>query len=144
MALNGHTDLTSLFHSLDTPFLNFNKNKADPISWQAKDFVVQTRHEVKVPSVAGSTVKYSFSTINGDISFALYFLTNKDNLTVTEVIREPLREPCDVEPIQGTYKADYDGVFLFVFDNSYSWFTDKLLTYSIQLLQVRPCSHLEV
>eukprot|EP01033_Poteriospumella_lacustris_P004527 gene4527-3236_t len=46
-----------------------------------------------------------------------------------------MREPSDVEPIKGSFKADYDGVFIFIFDNSFSWFTDKLLTYNIQLFQ---------
>lgn len=138
MTTHASDDAATLFHNLDAPFIRYDKNKTEPIVWQAKDFVVQTHHEVKVPSVAGSTLKYSFSTVNGDISFSLQFMTNNhgNNQNVVEVIRESIREPSDVEPIKGSYKADYDGVFIFIFDNSYSWFTDKLLTYNIQLLQV--------
>jgi hypothetical protein len=89
-----------------------------------------------VPSVAGSTVKYKFSTTNGDINFGLQFITSAALGNLTEIIREPMREPSDVEPIKGSYKADYDGVFIFIFDNTFSWFTDKLLSYEIQLIQV--------
>lgn len=127
------TDIASLFQSLDAPFIRYDKRKVEPITWHAKDFVVLAKHEVKVPSVAGSTVRYSFSTVNGDISFGLQYMTSNN---VIEVIRETMREPSDVEPIKGSFKADYDGVFIFIFDNSFSWFTDKLLTYNIQLFQV--------
>lgn len=127
-------DLRSLFQNLDAPFFRFDRNKIEPITWQAKEFPVQIHHEVKVPAIAGSTVKFSFSTQNGDINFSLQYITNKN---MTEIIREAIREPSHIEAIKGSYKADYDGVFVFVFDNSYSWFTDKLLTYNIQLVQVR-------
>lgn len=127
------SDIAILFQSLDAPFIRYDKKKVDPIVWQAKDFVVLAKHEVKVPSVAGSTVKYSFSTVNGDISFGLQYMTSSN---VVEVIRETMREPSDVEPIKGSFKADYDGVFIFIFDNTFSWFTDKLLSYNIQLFQV--------
>jgi hypothetical protein len=135
-AENGHSSLGQLFHNLDTPFLRYDKDKVDPIVWHTKEFVVQYKHEVKVPSVAGSTVKYKFSTTNGDINFGLQFITSAALGNLTEIIREPMREPSDVEPIKGSYKADYDGVFIFIFDNTFSWFTDKLLSYEIQLIQV--------
>eukprot|EP01042_Synura_sphagnicola_P032576 gene32576-41895_t len=110
------TDIASLFQSLDAPFIRYDKRKVEPITWHAKDFVVLAKHEVKVPSVAGSTVRYSFSTVNGDISFGLQYMTSNN---VIEVIRETMREPSDVEPIKGSFKADYDGVFIFIFDNSF-------------------------
>jgi uncharacterized protein YneR len=121
--------------SMDAPFVRFDKNRVEPIVWSAKDFYIQFKHEVKVPTIAGSIVKFEFYTKLGDISFGLQFVTSGN---LTEVIREISREPSDIEPIRGSYKAEYDGVFIFIFDNSYSWFTDKELTYTIQLLQVYP------
>lgn len=53
-----------------------------------------------------------------------------------EVIREPTREPSNIEMIKGSYKANNDGIFTFIFDNTYSWFTDKMLNYEISLFQV--------
>lgn len=131
---SGYPDIHTLFHTLDAPFVKFDKNKVEPIIWQTTDFNIQTKHEVRVPAVAGSTVKYSFSTTNGDISFGIQYATPGN---LVEMIRETMREPSDVEPIKGSYKADYDGIFIFVFDNTFSWFTDKLITYNISLLQVR-------
>jgi hypothetical protein len=131
--LAAYPDIKTLFQSLDAPFLKFDRNHVEPIVWHAKDFNIQTKHEVRVPAVAGSTVKYTFSTVNGDISFGLQYATPGN---LVEIIRETMREPSDVEPIKGSYKADYDGVFVFIFDNSFSWFTDKLITYDITLLQV--------
>jgi uncharacterized protein YneR len=126
-------ELKSMFQQLDTPFIRFDKNRIEPIIWSTKDFYIQFKHEVKVPAIAGSIVKYEFYTRHGDISFGLQFITSGNMI---EVIREPSREPSDVEPIKGSYKAEYDGVFIFIFDNTYSWFTDKELSYTIQLLQV--------
>ncbi len=131
-SLNG-ADIRSIFQTMDAPFLRYDKNRVEPIVWQAKDFYIQFRHEVKVPAIAGSIVKYEFFTKNGDISFCLSFTTSGN---LVEVIREASREPSDIEPIRGSYRAEYDGVFTFIFDNNYSWFTDKELTYHIQLLQV--------
>jgi hypothetical protein len=127
-------EVAKLFGGLDGPFLRYDKNKIEPITWQTRDFLVQFSHEVKVPALAGSTLKYTFSTTNGDINFGLQFAIPQSHHI--EVIRENMREPSNVEAIKGSYKADYDGVFIFIFDNSFSWFTDKLLTYNIQLLQV--------
>ena len=47
-----------------------------------------------------------------------------------------MRVPSDIETIKGSYKAESDGTFVFLFDNSYSWFNSKLLTYNVQLYQV--------
>ena len=131
--MEGQIDIKALLQSMDAPFLRYDKNRVEPIVWQAKDFYIQFKHEVKVPAIAGSIVKFEFYTKQGDISFGLQFVTSGN---LIEVIRETSREPSDIEPIKGSYKAEYDGVFIFIFDNSYSWFTDKELTYSIQLLQV--------
>lgn len=132
--MNGDlTEVHALFHNLDAPFLRYDKDKVEPIHWRTRDFLVQFHHEVKVPATAGSIVKFSFSTTNGDVSFALHFVTPQGYV---EVVRDSTREPSDIEAIKGSYKADYDGMFIFIFDNSYSWFTDKFISYDIYLFQV--------
>lgn len=130
---NYHAEITKLFRALDAPFLRYDRNRVEPIVWQAQDFLLTQRHEVRVPALPGSNIKFTFSTKQGDISFGLHFITPMDHV---EVIREPMREPSDVEPIKGSYNADYEGIFVLIFDNSFSWFTDKLLSYNIQLIQV--------
>eukprot|EP01038_Epipyxis_sp_PR26KG_P013949 gene13949-18709_t len=52
-----------------------------------------------------------------------------------EVVIESNRVPSDVENITGTYKANRDGLFIMIFDNNFSWFNPKLLTYQIALYQ---------
>jgi hypothetical protein len=49
-----------------------------------------------------------------------------------------MRVPSDIETIKGSFKSESDGTFVFVFDNAFSWFNVKLLTYSVQLFQVQP------
>lgn len=46
-----------------------------------------------------------------------------------------MRVPSDVETIRGAFKSNADGIFVFIFDNTYSWFNSKLLTYSANLFQ---------
>lgn len=48
-----------------------------------------------------------------------------------------MRVPSDIETIKGTFKSEVDGTFTFLFDNAFSWFNSKLLSYSIHLYQVR-------
>lgn len=46
-----------------------------------------------------------------------------------------MRVPSDIENIKGSFKSDMDGVFVFIFDNKYSWFNSKLLSYTVNLFQ---------
>jgi len=48
-----------------------------------------------------------------------------------------MRVPSDIESIKGTFKSETDGAFVFLFDNSFSWFNSKLLSYTVNLFQVR-------
>ena len=47
-----------------------------------------------------------------------------------------MRVPSDIETIKGTFKSETNGTFIFIFDNTFSWFNSKLLTYNVQLFQV--------
>jgi hypothetical protein len=66
------SDPSSIFTTLDAPFQNFEKG-VEPIVWQSSDIIVQQKYNLKIPTLAGSTVKYSFSTKGGDISFTTEF-----------------------------------------------------------------------
>ena len=70
--LSTMTDANNIFSSLDAPFRNFEK-AVEPIVWQSSDILVMQTYDLKVPTLAGSTVKYSFSTKLGDISFTTEF-----------------------------------------------------------------------
>jgi hypothetical protein len=66
------SDPSSIFTTLDAPFQNFEKG-VEPIVWQSSDTIVQQKYNLKIPTLAGSSVKYSFSTKGGDISFTTEF-----------------------------------------------------------------------
>ena len=55
-----------------------------------------------------------------------------------------MRVPSDIETIKGKYKAETEGTLYFLFDNSFSWFNSKLLTYSISLYQVYTAHHIQI
>lgn len=124
-------EVEKIFKSLDVPFINFNRN-IEPIIWQCKDILVQSVYELKIPALAGATIKYTFSTTIGDIMYSTEFVPDGQG---PELITESMRVPSDVEPIKGSYKAELNGTFVFLFDNSYSWFNPKMLTYNVQLFQ---------
>jgi hypothetical protein len=52
-----------------------------------------------------------------------------------DVIVEPTRVPSDVEPITGSFKAPTDGTIILAYDNTFSWFNPKLLSYVVELHQ---------
>ena len=66
------SEASTIFSTLDAPFMNFEKG-VEPIVWQSNDILVMQTYDLKVPTIAGSTVKYSFSTKLGDISFTTEF-----------------------------------------------------------------------
>ena len=69
------TEASNIFSSLDAPFRNIDKG-VEPIVWQSSDILVMQLYDLKIPTLAGSTVKYSFSTKLGDISFSTEFHTD--------------------------------------------------------------------
>lgn len=63
---------TTIFATLDAPFINFEKH-VEPIIWQSKDILIMQTYDFKIPTMLGSLVKYSFSTTGGDINFSTEF-----------------------------------------------------------------------
>lgn len=122
----------AFFRSLDSSFINFSdKTKNPPLLLKSTDCFVQKFFELPVPVLAGSTVKYQFSTAGGDISFTTKFWSKGGS----ETIFEATRVPSDVEAYTGQYKATKDGTLILFFDNSFSWFTPKYLTYNVEVFQ---------
>ena len=66
------TEASTIFTTLDAPFINFEKG-VEPIVWQSSDILVMQNYDLKVPMMSGSTVKYQFSTKLGDINFTTEF-----------------------------------------------------------------------
>jgi hypothetical protein len=124
--------MSNFFSGLDAPFVGLDNKQREPLVWQAKEMTVKQRFELPIPSLAGSTCKYRFSTKIGDIAFSVHYVCPG---RAPEHIFETARVPSDQEAITGSYKCSREGTLLFIFDNSFSWFNPKLLTYNIELFQ---------
>jgi hypothetical protein len=125
---------SDFFSSLDEGFANFDdKNNNPTLLFKGSNQFLQPGGEfvLPIPVIAGSNVKYQFSTTDGDIQFSTSF--NGGN--VTENIVQPARVPSNTEHVKGGYKATCAGSLLLKFDNSFSWFTPKYLSYQIRLYQ---------
>ena len=121
------------FGSLDACFIGIDQTSNDPLLWKCEGMQVQHRFELPIPSLAGSVCKYSFSTTIGDIAFSVEYRCKG---RPDEKIFGNSRVPSDLEQISGTFKSVREGTLLFIFDNSFSWYNPKILTYKIELFQV--------
>ena len=120
---------------------------SEAVVFNGSDVLVQTTMELPIPMRKGSVVDLQFTTINGDISFAMHFRPNaKPGVAGKEtgvlsselaLIMESTRVPSDTLTYSKTFKASTDGSLLLQFDNSYSWFTTKSLNYHIELFEPR-------
>ena len=103
------------------------------------------------------TFHLAFITAIGDVSFGATFTDKEssepevliegninDNIIVLIIVIHVViislsylacRVPSDVEPIMGSFKARREGTLKLTFDNSFSWFNPKLLTYKVALFQ---------
>jgi hypothetical protein len=95
---------------------------------------------LEIPIVlSDAVVTYKFTTLHGDIGYGINFLPNDNSSQEIEVL--PMtRCPSDIEEIIGTYKAPSEGTVVIYWDNSFSWFTPKNLSYKIEVAQVKSFS----
>ena len=122
-----------LFESLDSQFHNYNQPLTS-YSLSSKDILIQWNFILEIPIISKETLlSYSFQTRNGDISFGLDFLPiNGGDI---EIISNH-RVASDKETIIGTYKLINEGTAVLYWDNSFSWFAQKDLSYQITITQV--------
>lgn len=85
-------------------------------------------------------MKYEFETEGGDIDFGINFIS-PDEPEPEEIITVS-RMASDVEPIKGQFRAPSEGVVMFRWNNEYSWFASKSLSYMIEMAQVGPIFYL--
>ena len=122
--------IDEFFRSFDD---EFSAAGTGPQKYQSSEVLVQTQLDLTVPVVAGTEVQIEFTTRNGDISFSMHFSawsTDEEGGSL-EPVCEPTRVPSDVAPHRETFRAPCDGNLLLLFDNSYSWFTLKYLSYQV-------------
>jgi uncharacterized coiled-coil protein SlyX len=95
---------------------------------------ISSSFSLPIPIAASyCTVTYEFFTEGGDINFSLVFIGYDDE--VEQVIHEPKRVISDEDNIYASCQIDCPGTLIFVWDNSYSWFNNKSLTYAVEIQQ---------
>jgi len=130
-------ELETFFETIDSQTTAIAKSKSFKSSNIEVTYDLELPIEVAVP---GSRVKYAFSTDGGDISFGLYIQPpgasqNKNAGTEEDVeLLEITRVKSDIDPITGTITIPSPCTLLFYWDNHYSWFRAKRLSYSVSIL----------
>ncbi|CAL1271940.1 unnamed protein product [Larinioides sclopetarius] len=89
-------------------------------------------YEVTEP---GSYLEWEFETKNKDIGFAVLFKPAKDSKS-SELLPKQRIHTC-YEPEKGLLRCDKSGIYICVFDNSYSWLYSKELYFRIQVTPPR-------
>lgn len=118
-----------LLSQVDGPSLiGFNGN---PSVYQAKSVPVALRSKFDVPihvTAGGSVVEYEIVTDLYDIAFGV---TAEREEGVTNV-KESARVESHLEPVSGKFLVgSVPCALIFSFDNEYSWFREKRVTYKI-------------
>lgn len=122
-------DPEPLLSQVDGPSLRgFNNN---PSVYQAKSVPVALRAKFDVPihvTAGGSVVEYEISTEEYDIAFGV---TAEREEGVTNV-RDSGRVDSHLEAVSGKFLVgSVPCALVFSFDNEYSWFREKKVTYKI-------------
>lgn len=134
-------DINSFFKDFDSNFCITSVKsllKTTPIVFNCTEVLVQSQLDLPIPMTSGSEVVVQFSTTNGDISFSMHFassIASSEEDSSMDTMVESTRVSSDVTPYTNTFKATKDGTLLLIWDNSFSWFTSKYLTYTIELRQ---------
>jgi len=128
-------DPLPLLSQVDGPSLQTFSNK--PSVYQAKSVPISLRSKFDVPihvSAGGSVVEYEISTETYDIAFGV---TAEREEGITHV-KETTRVDSHVEPVTGKFLVgSVPCALVFSFDNEYSWFREKRVTYKITVTPPR-------
>jgi len=131
--------LTRFFDEIDGTSLY-----GEEATYRCSKVPVQYALELPIPVLAkGSTVRYAFSTDLNDINFGIYIrneqppsseqteLPQEDDSAEQELLATE-RVESNLEPITGSFMVvSAPCVVLLCWDNHYSWFKSKSLSYSV-------------
>ena len=104
---------------------------------QSTDVIVKAGKEFILPimvSKAGTTIHWVFHTNTYDIHFGIAKL-NENNERVW-IVANTAYPPSD--PQQGKVVIKEPGNYFLVWDNTYSWFHEKSVFYSIETIMPEP------
>jgi len=106
------------------------EEQGDRMQWKETTVKVQAGavHEIPVQVAQGDGVQWKFASIGGDVAFCA-MLELKTGEVVSLVEKD--RVESDIRQIEDKATAVEAGRVWLQFDNSYSWITNKEITYSI-------------
>ena len=84
----------------------------------------------------GLTLDFNFVTLGHDICFGAIFVP-EDQTIASTVIAEQKRVPSQQYPFDGTHFSAQSGTWILTWDNSYSYFTSKILQYNFSITKVK-------
>lgn len=153
------------FGDLDANFINLKQIEDDTFQYHAQDVLIQSHWELPlVIQYPNSVVQYKFASspvsfticsnciyadslfqlVQGDLSFGIMFVAaleegqTEDDIEV-ETFEPVMRTNSGEEMVEGDLEID-SGVIFFIWDNDFDWFSNKYLSYTIQVKQVRRIS----
>ena len=102
------------------------------LKYKSSSVPVKESMELRVPiPFLGATLKYSFGSDHYDINFSLLFESDRGD---SFVLVPDSRVASHVEPVVGTHTFTAAGGFaVLVFDNSFSWWRSKSVSYVVSL-----------
>lgn len=80
-----------------------------------------------------SSITWTFKTEKNDIGFGIKFKSNSPN-SASKYVKEVERVTAERIPEDGALLCEELGTYTLVFDNSFSWISNKTLFYSVELL----------
>ncbi|KAM3570502.1 hypothetical protein VYU27_007426 [Nannochloropsis oceanica] len=103
------------------------------LSWKSSGTPVRYLFKLPVPvDTAGTHVTYRFASDEFDISFAVFFLGVEEDAKM-EIVLPAARVNSHQEPVSGDITVHRPGTVILLWDNTYSWFATKALSYSVHL-----------
>lgn len=115
--------------------MSLKKYNATPSIFTARDVPVPLRGKFTVPihvTLGGSIVEYTVASKDYDIGFGIV-AEREEGVTVVAPLD---RVDAEVKPVNGKFLVgSVPCALIFTFDNEYSWFREKRITYKIT---VRP------
>jgi hypothetical protein len=125
-------DPHALLSQVDGPnLIENNIAVSQPSVYQAKSVPVALRAKFEVPihvTAGGSVVQFEISTEEYDIAFGVT-AEREEGITI---VKESMRVNSHLEPITGKFLVgSVPCALIFSFDNEYSWFREKKVSYKI-------------
>lgn len=113
--------------------ISLKRYNPDPSRFSAKDVIVPLRGELTVPIhvvTSGSVVDYTVQSKDFDIGFGIV-AEREEGVTV---VKEKSRQDSHRSAIKGRFLVgSVPCAIIFTFDNEYSWFREKKVTYKIKV-----------